>query len=383
MCGIIYALPTSRKERDCLMKTLHTAIWLMAAATAAAINNPPYEVFPYVAESTDNPPLNYMKVCEPGVSGEKNASYVVLGISFPRTYQAVNDFDGDLVIPAYIDGLPVRKVNEAAFITSKLRSIKFPSTLREVGARAFADCWYLTKVTFASGVTTIGDGAFSNCVSLTSITFPKTLSRLGANCFQGCLELADVHFLGNAPRLSVAETTDKSCLGESIFRQWGYNKRFKVHINKNTYGWIAPYQKGVPEKWPVDFGYMQAHETVAEDGSGSSDIASDEQGVPYALSSKAADRTVASLTVDSDYSLGSFVMKGGKVYDSVLYISNTAGREVKLKLPSGNTYKTFKGATPLVIPANSTSILTITRVAGGSSGGNVFLVSREELESVK
>ena len=55
------------------MKTLHTAIWLMAAATAAAINNPPYEVFPYVAESTDNPPLNYMKVCEPGVSGEKNA----------------------------------------------------------------------------------------------------------------------------------------------------------------------------------------------------------------------------------------------------------------------------------------------------------------------
>ena len=29
-----------------------------------------------------------------------------------------------------------------------------------------------------------------------------------------------------------------------------------------------PYEKGVPWKWPVDYGYMQAHETVAEGGSG-------------------------------------------------------------------------------------------------------------------
>ena len=59
--------------------------------------------------------------------------------------------------------------------------------------------------------------------------------------------------------------TEKSGLGESIFRNYGYYERFKVHINRNTYGWIAPYEKGVPEKWPVDYGYMQAHETVAED----------------------------------------------------------------------------------------------------------------------
>ena len=252
------------------MKKMQTAIWLVAAMAASAITDPPYELFPYVAESTDNPPLNYMKVCEPGISGEAEASYVVLGISFPRTYQAVNDFSGDLVIPAYIDGLPVRKVNEAAFILSSVRSIKFPHTIREIGARAFADCWYLTNVTFEAGVSTIGTAAFSNCVSLASITFPKTLSYLGANCFQGCVELKDVYFLGNAPRLEVASLTDKSYLGESIFRQWGYYSRFKVHISRNTYGWFAPYEKGVPEKWPVDFGYMQAHVTVAEDGGGSS-----------------------------------------------------------------------------------------------------------------
>ena len=238
-----------------------------------AISNPPYEFYSYVAEDTDNPPINYTKVCEPGRTGEANASYVVLGISFPRTFQAVNrNFEGDLIIPAYIDGLPVRKINEAGFVTSAgLRSVKIPSTVREIGARAFADCLNLTNITFESGVTTVGDCAFSNCVSLTSITFPKTLSRLGSGCFQGCIELKDVYFKGNAPRLSIPSVSDKSPLGEMVYRNYGYYERFKIHINKNTYGWISPYEKGVPEKWPVDYGYMQAHETVSEDGDDSED----------------------------------------------------------------------------------------------------------------
>jgi dethiobiotin synthetase len=62
------------------------------------------------------------------------------------------------------------------------------------------------------------------------------------------------------------EKTGKPVLGEMIFRNSGYCERFKVHISKNTYGWIAPYVKGVPEKWPVDYGYLQAYETVVEDG---------------------------------------------------------------------------------------------------------------------
>ena len=378
------------------MKKMQTAIRLVAAMVASAITDPPYELFPYVAESTDNPPLNYMKVCEPGISGEAEASYVVLGISFPRTYQAVNDFSGDLVIPAYIDGLPVRKVNEAAFILSSVRSIKFPHTIREIGARAFADCWYLTNVTFEAGVSTIGTAAFSNCVSLASITFPKTLSYLGANCFQGCVELKDVYFLGNAPRLEVASLTDKSYLGESIFRQWGYYSRFKVHINRNTYGWVAPYEKGVPEKWPVDFGYMQAHVTVAEDGgdssggglpgggsSGGGSSTEQSETQSYTLTNVVADRAVASLTINSDHVINAFALKDGKVYDTILYIKNTAEHDVRLTLPAGNEYKTFKGTNPLTIPASSTSILTITRVAGSNAGGNVFLVSREELATIE
>ena len=247
------------------------------AATGWGIDYPPYEVYGYLADAGDVPPLNYMKVCDPGAEGEENASYVVLGISFPRTYQAVAaGYEGSLDIPAYIDGLPVRKIGEAAFIQcTKLGNVSIPGTVREIGDRAFADCWQLTNVTFEAGVSRVGNGAFSNCISLAELDFPATLSRLGAGCFQGCVELKDVYFRGNAPRLAEADAGwagEKSYLGEGIFRQTGYNARFRVHIDPATSGWIAPGVTGVPEKWPVDFGYMQAHETVAEPADGGATI---------------------------------------------------------------------------------------------------------------
>ena len=250
------------------MKRLFYIATAMLSAAASATSYPPYEIF--VGTTSGTPQLTYTKVCEPGRTGEANASYVILGSYYPaRPALANTAYEGAVVIPAYIDGLPVRKINDAAFVVcQKIGSVEIPATVREIGERAFSDCWCLSNITFAagSGLTTIGDSAFTNCISLTSITFPKTLSRLGAGCFQGCMQLTDVYFEGNAPRLVIPSMTDKSGLGEMVFRNFGYCERFKVHIRKDTYGWIAPYVKGVPEKWPVDFGYMQAHETVAEDG---------------------------------------------------------------------------------------------------------------------
>ena len=249
--------------RDAIAKAL-----ALLPLAAAAMTYPPYEI--YTGTTSGSPQLNYTKVCDPGRTGEASASYVTMGSLYPARPALVNTaYAGKVTIPAYIGGLPVRRINDAAFIVCQnITDVEIPATVREIGARAFSDCWNLTNVTFAagSGLATIGDGAFTNCISLATIKFPKTLSRLGAGCFQGCAQLTDVYFDGNAPRLVVPEVTEKSVLGEMIFRNYGYYERFKVHINKNTYGWISPYEKGVPEKWPVDFGYMQAHETVAEDG---------------------------------------------------------------------------------------------------------------------
>lgn len=251
-----------------MIRAVIICLCLGAAISAKGVQNPPYDVYGYLADSDDNPPLNYTKVCEPGREGESKATYVEIGVYFPifRTGVA-QEFSGDLEIPAYIDGLPVRKIHQGAFsCCSNLKSISIPSTVREIGDLAFADCLSLTNVVFASGVSRVGDSVFSNCVSLTKVRFPKTLSWLGRGSFQGCVSLTDVYFDGNAPRLPGNEASAKSVLGEGIYKRVGYCERFKVHINRDSYGWISPYEKGVPEKWPVDYGYDQAHETVVEIG---------------------------------------------------------------------------------------------------------------------
>ena len=84
------------------------------------------------------------------------------------------------------------------------------------------------------------------------------------------------------------------------------------------------------------------------------------------------------MVVDDDCSIDSFVLKDGKVYDTMLRIVNTADHEVKLTLPTGYEYETFKGVRPLTIPANSRNMLSITRTAD-----RTFLVSREELETIQ
>ena len=101
-------------------------------------------------------------------------------------------------------------------------------------------------------------------------------------------------------------------------------------------------------------------------------------GSPYALTNVAADRAIASVTVDDDCAIDSFVLKDGEVYDSVLRIVNTADRDVTLTLPVGHVYETFEGVNPLKIPASSTNILTITRTEA-----NTFLVSREKLRTIQ
>ena len=44
-----------------------------------------------------------------------------------------------------------------------------------------------------------------------------------------------MYFLGNAPRLAIPSMTDKSGIGEMIFRNYGYYERFRVHIRKDTF----------------------------------------------------------------------------------------------------------------------------------------------------
>ncbi len=63
-----------------------------------------------------------------------------------------------------------------------ITSVEIPSTVTEIGKRAFADCANLRKVTLHEGLETINDSAFYN-TELTAINFPSTVDYFGFGAF--------------------------------------------------------------------------------------------------------------------------------------------------------------------------------------------------------
>ena len=124
------------------------------------------------------------------------------------------------------------------------------------------------------------------------------------------------------------------------------------------------------------------YQTILGTGGGGSAPASttivQQVEAPYTMTDHVADRAIASVTVDRDCAIDEFVLKDGKVYDAMLRIVNIADHEVRLTLPAGYVYETFKGTRPLTIPAKSRSMLSITRTAD-----KTFLVSRGDLEDAQ
>ena len=229
---------------------------------------------------------------------------------------------GHVEIPSQINGAPVIGVGSGIFSNQGVTRVTIPDSVRFIGDNAFAHCSALTNVAIGSGVRYIGDWAFTGCMRLASLNIPNGVTHIGVAAFDGCDEL------------------------------WTSWYRILANISAaDIYG-------GVP---------VVVATTVVQ-----------QVDAPYSLTGSVSDRSIASVIVDADCSIDSFVLKDGKVYDAILRIVNTADHEVRLALPMGYAYETFKDVRPLTIPANSRNLLSITRTAD-----KTFLISREELETAQ
>ena len=307
--------------------------------------------------------------------------------------------DGAVTIP---DG--VTSIGGGAFRDcSGLTSVTMPDSVTSIGWSAFEDCSSLVSVTIPNSVECIGECAFA-CSGLINLTIPNSVTSIGRGAFYKCQNLANVTIGNGLKELVDGYAPDDDRDDSGVFAKcssltnvvFGNNM---THIGKYTFEdcsnlicgtipvgvtSIGPDSfYGCDKIWADWFKTLANASAAGGGGSGggsASVVTTVVQQVesPYALTNVAADRAIASVTVDDDCAIDSFVLKAGEVYDAVLRIVNTANRDVTLTLSAGHVYETFEGINPLKIPANSTNILTITRTEA-----NTFLVSREKLRTIQ
>lgn len=123
-------------------------------------------------------------------------------------------FYGYLPIPSQIYDRDVTEIGDWAFNNQgNISQIDVPESVKKIGANAFQNCSYMTKLVFAdnSVLNEIGNGAFYNCGSLKSISIPNEVTAIGANTFENCYSLSYVIFKGKENLRIIGNSSFANC----------------------------------------------------------------------------------------------------------------------------------------------------------------------------
>ena len=206
----------------------------------------------------------------------------------------------------------------------KIKCVNIPQVVVDLGVtnvfRAASES--INDITLSTNVTSINEHTFEGCVNLRRIVIPDSVTSIEEGAFSGLANLEEVTIPPNVTGLNAA--TFSGC--DRLWSRW--------------------------------------YRSLA-DGA-------------YDLSGTVGDKKIASISVDGDASLDSFVLRDGKVYDALVVVENKSANAVALTLPRGFRYLTPAGRKPLHLPANSMNLLTITRVSD-----DAFLVTRQKLQDVE
>mmetsp|Transcript_4159 Transcript_4159/g.9750 ORF Transcript_4159/g.9750 Transcript_4159/m.9750 type:complete len:728 (-) Transcript_4159:122-2305(-) len=145
-----------------------------------------------------------------------------------------------LVEVDFRDGAELKSIRERAFEScTALEKVSVPSTVTEVGKRAFACCLSLHQVEFPKfGLFCIGEEAFLECSSLEFFPVPSTVAFIKARAFQKCTDLVKVDF--EEERDGMNKTLlSLSCIGEEAFDECHSLREFCLSSNVMSLGKAA------------------------------------------------------------------------------------------------------------------------------------------------
>lgn len=115
------------------------------------------------------------------------------GIMLMSYKQAFFDKTENVEIPSTHEGKNVIAINDKAFYKNrKIKSVKIPDTVTEMGSAVFKKCSNLTSVEMGKNIEVMGGECFGNCKSLVSLVLPDSLKELRGETFINCSSLTSV-----------------------------------------------------------------------------------------------------------------------------------------------------------------------------------------------
>ncbi len=100
----------------------------------------------------------------------------------------------------------LKTIGSNAFTAGQIKKISIPESVTALGEKLFMCCTGLSEVMFEgnSSITEIPAAAFTNCFMLSDITVPSGVMKLGAGCFQAS-GLESIHFKENSRLKAIGE----------------------------------------------------------------------------------------------------------------------------------------------------------------------------------
>lgn len=115
------------------------------------------------------------------------------------TITAYSGPGGEVVIPASLDGIPVRALGLGqgtepifGFGNLSVNSVTIPDGVTIINGGAFGGCATLSHVSIPNTVTFIGSYAFYECSSLTEVYIPDSVTHIDTHAFYSCQQLRNV-----------------------------------------------------------------------------------------------------------------------------------------------------------------------------------------------
>lgn len=138
---------------------------------------------------------DFVSVCPTG----QRLGYYILSNNPPEVVlMECLDFEGGVTIPETVSlnftDYTVVSIAPQAFKGGCLSynfsgPLVIPNTVREIGARAFWDCWFTGPLVIPNSVEIIGESAFYGCRKFTSLTLSESLTEIENNTFCECDEM--------------------------------------------------------------------------------------------------------------------------------------------------------------------------------------------------